>query len=253
MTIIPTSTVYNPEPPHPPGQSQTVEAAESAPSWHKGLGCTLPPEHKNPNLGVESQAILRQIQPLVPILEQSYRHVSKHVFTADYLVTTSVQRRGDMGGLLTLLSLSTVMGMASFLAGILPLTLTLSQSQLRLISTIGMGVLVGTSLIVIIPEGVNTLLQPSPSTAHHRRDLTQHNTLDIRWAQSTAPLETWHISTRGFDDDDDVSPFDMPGPVVPDTLKRSTQDSYEAWRGGRSVSGRQYRKDTGRAREGWTC
>jgi len=39
----------------------------------------------------------------------------------------------------------------------LPLALTLSQKRLRLISTLGMGVLVGTSLIVIIPEGIDAL------------------------------------------------------------------------------------------------
>lgn len=35
--------------------------------------------------------------------------------------------------------------------------MTLSQSQLRLISSIGVGILVGTSLIVIIPEGVEAV------------------------------------------------------------------------------------------------
>jgi len=39
----------------------------------------------------------------------------------------------------------------------LPLAVSLSPSQLRLISTVGMGVLVGTSLIVIIPEGIETI------------------------------------------------------------------------------------------------
>lgn len=49
------------------------------------------------------------------------------------------------------------MALASFLAGALPLSMTLSQSQLRLISSIGIGILVGTSLIVIIPEGVEAV------------------------------------------------------------------------------------------------
>lgn len=43
----------------------------------------------------------------------------------------------------------------------LPLAVSLSQSQLRFISTLGMGVLVGTSLIVIIPEGIDTLYSAS--------------------------------------------------------------------------------------------
>ncbi|CAN8097190.1 unnamed protein product [Discula destructiva] len=62
-----------------------------------------------------------------------------------------------MGGLFLLLILSVVMALASFLAGALPLSMTLSQSQLRLISSIGVGILVGTALIVIIPEGVEAV------------------------------------------------------------------------------------------------
>ena len=119
-----------------------------------------------------------------------------------------------MAGLLTLLSLSTVMAVASFLAGILPLSLTLSQSQLRLISTVGMGVLVGTSLIVIIPEGVETLYSASPS--HQKRDLTQYNTLDVRWSGSAPALHPWHATRQDLSSG--VSPFDLPGPVIPDSL-----------------------------------
>ncbi|KAL3474400.1 ZIP zinc transporter-domain-containing protein [Aspergillus californicus] len=62
-----------------------------------------------------------------------------------------------MEGLFTLLALSAVMAITSFIVGSLPLAFKLSPSQLRLISSLGMGVLVGTSLIVIIPEGVETL------------------------------------------------------------------------------------------------
>lgn len=46
---------------------------------------------------------------------------------------------------------------SSFLAGILPLSFTLSPRQLRIITLLGTGVLVGTSLIVIIPEGIETM------------------------------------------------------------------------------------------------
>ncbi|KAI5275547.1 Zinc/iron permease [Aureobasidium subglaciale] len=60
-------------------------------------------------------------------------------------------------GLSMLLVLSTIMTIASFLAGSLPLSFSLSQRQLRLTTAIGTGVLVGTALIVIIPEGVETL------------------------------------------------------------------------------------------------
>ncbi|KAL3953533.1 hypothetical protein ACCO45_011489 [Purpureocillium lilacinum] len=78
-----------------------------------------------------------------------------------------------MAGLLLLLALCAVMALASFLAGALPLSMTLSQSQLRLISSIGVGVLVGTSLIVIIPEGIEAAASQASSHAHKARDLTR--------------------------------------------------------------------------------
>jgi zinc transporter 9 len=43
------------------------------------------------------------------------------------------------------------------MAGLLPLSFTLSQRQLRIITFLGTGVLVGTALIVIIPEGIETM------------------------------------------------------------------------------------------------
>ncbi|KAG0252927.1 hypothetical protein BG011_006673 [Mortierella polycephala] len=46
---------------------------------------------------------------------------------------------------------------ASFLAGNIPLSFHLSEDRLKLISNFGVGLLVGTSLVVIIPEGVETL------------------------------------------------------------------------------------------------
>ncbi|EFX02651.1 zip metal ion transporter [Grosmannia clavigera kw1407] len=83
-----------------------------------------------------------------------------------------------MGGLLLLLALSAVMALASFLAGALPLSMTLTQSQLRFVSSIGVGILVGTSLIVIIPEGVeavvNTYLTASSSAGAGAAIQTRH-------------------------------------------------------------------------------
>ncbi|GAP86510.2 putative zip zinc transporter [Rosellinia necatrix] len=55
--------------------------------------------------------------------------------------------------------------------------MTLSQSQLRLISSIGVGILVGTSLIVIIPEGIGAVAEatlashsPAPRSFRTPRD-----------------------------------------------------------------------------------
>ncbi|EME84211.1 uncharacterized protein MYCFIDRAFT_134219, partial [Pseudocercospora fijiensis CIRAD86] len=57
---------------------------------------------------------------------------------------------------------------SSFFAGIVPLALSLSSRQLRLITALGTGVLVGTSLIVIIPEGVETLYAATGNTHGHQ-------------------------------------------------------------------------------------
>jgi zinc transporter 9 len=72
-----------------------------------------------------------------------------------------------MGGILLLLALSVVMAVASFLAGSLPLSMTLSQSQLRFISSLGIGILVGTSLIVIIPEGIEAVAKTGLGAHEH--------------------------------------------------------------------------------------
>lgn len=51
--------------------------------------------------------------------------------------------------------------------------MSLSPSQLRLISTLGMGVLVGTSLVVIIPEGIEAVYTTGSSAhTHGARDVS---------------------------------------------------------------------------------
>ncbi|KAI9665426.1 MAG: hypothetical protein M1829_005705 [Trizodia sp. TS-e1964] len=86
-----------------------------------------------------------------------------------------------LDGLFVLLLLSFVMATASFIAGILPLTMSLSQSQLRLISSVGMGVLVGTSMIVIIPEGVEALYSADLAAHSPKEKKAQTPGLDVRW------------------------------------------------------------------------
>ena len=88
-----------------------------------------------------------------------------------------------------------------------------------------MGVLVGTALIVIIPEGVETLYSASDSKlAHSRRD----------WPLQLLPFQERHTSEyhtdnllessqwlqkREEDNSPDTSAFEaMPGPVVPDDI-----------------------------------
>ncbi|TVY39330.1 Zinc transporter [Lachnellula subtilissima] len=99
-----------------------------------------------------------------------------------------------LDGLFMLVMLSVVMALASFLAGALPLSMTLSSSQLRLISTIGMGVLVGTSLIVIIPEGIEAVYTAkSAGHSHTRRSLQLWGRgAEVSW-QSSANLTPLNV------------------------------------------------------------
>ncbi|EKD11892.1 uncharacterized protein L3040_004108 [Drepanopeziza brunnea f. sp. 'multigermtubi'] len=90
-----------------------------------------------------------------------------------------------LDGLFMLLALSVVMVLASFLAGALPLSMTLSSSQLRLISTIGMGVLVGTSLVVIIPEGIEAVYTAGEvGRLNTRRGHQSQGRGEVRWVST---------------------------------------------------------------------
>lgn len=113
----------------------------------------------------------------------------------------------------------------SFLAGLLPISLTLSSSQLRLISTLGMGVLVGTSLIVIIPEGVETLYSATGEVDHvHKRSALYNSALDVRWAHDT--LDTPIISTNlRLRADAGTALNALPGPVIPDDIDLDVSES----------------------------
>jgi zinc transporter 9 len=60
---------------------------------------------------------------------------------------------------------------SSFIAGIVPLSFSLSPRQLRTLTLLGAGVLVGTSLIVIIPEGIETMYSAT-SKVHTQTQLS---------------------------------------------------------------------------------
>lgn len=111
-----------------------------------------------------------------------------------------------------------VMALASFLAGALPLSMTLSQSQLRLISSIGVGILVGTSLIVIIPEGVEAVAstnKPAPAPPQTRSTVfDQRNVPELAIPRDTPTIEVREASLvdietllrRAVEERDDAPP-----------------------------------------------
>ncbi|KAK8382442.1 hypothetical protein O3P69_015403 [Scylla paramamosain] len=56
---------------------------------------------------------------------------------------------------LTVLSLAMLLG--CYIAGSIPLVMNMSEDRMEVVTVLGAGLLVGTALTVIIPEGVNTL------------------------------------------------------------------------------------------------
>jgi len=71
-------------------------------------------------------------------------------------------------GLVTVVALSSVMFIASFGAGTVPLVMSLNQERMNILSSLGVGLLVGTSLGVVLPEGIEMLYAPIPSAARHQ-------------------------------------------------------------------------------------
>jgi len=70
---------------------------------------------------------------------------------------TRQQSGHTMEGSTKLVVLSMVMLVGSYLAGSIPLFIAMSEEKLQLVSVMGAGLLVGTALSVIIPEGMETL------------------------------------------------------------------------------------------------
>lgn len=55
--------------------------------------------------------------------------------------------------------LALIMGLTSYSVGLIPLRLPLSQKQINLTSFFSMGIILGTALVIAIPEGIETLYQ----------------------------------------------------------------------------------------------
>lgn len=75
-----------------------------------------------------------------------------------------------------LIVLAAVMLIGSFLAGSIPLFFSFSEDKLKKITVFGAGLLVGTALAVIIPEGVRSMIsEPSISHAHNESETLEHS------------------------------------------------------------------------------
>ncbi|XP_074652028.1 zinc transporter ZIP9-B-like [Tubulanus polymorphus] len=75
-----------------------------------------------------------------------------------------------MEELWTIVILSIAMLIGCYIAGSIPLAVTMSEDRLKLLSVFGAGLLVGTALAVIIPEGVHSLYETKLELKHHHKD-----------------------------------------------------------------------------------
>ncbi|XP_005097024.1 zinc transporter ZIP9 [Aplysia californica] len=73
----------------------------------------------------------------------------------------------------TLLGLSFAMLVGCYLAGVIPLTITLSEEKLKMVTVLGAGLLVGTALAVIIPEGVHAMYSNGKDHEGHSHQLKE--------------------------------------------------------------------------------
>lgn len=73
----------------------------------------------------------------------------------------------SLSGVSTIVLLSIAMLVGCYLAGSIPLAFPLSEDRLHVVSVLGAGLLIGTALAVIIPEGVNALYADSHPHSHH--------------------------------------------------------------------------------------
>lgn len=111
---------------------------------------------------------------------------------------------------LLLLSISMLIG--SFLAGSVPLAFKLSETRLRYLSALSVGLLMGTALLIIIPEGVETLysaqeLASSASTLSAKGSSIQARHMPTAWQHGNmAPAEWGHVTLdrRAPPPDDDT-------------------------------------------------
>lgn len=95
-------------------------------------------------------------------------------------------------GVITVVVISSVMFIVSFSAGIVPLAMSLNQERMNLISSFGVGLLVGTSLGVVLPEGIEMLYASMPSSAHHQPLRTPESTVHNHDATHTD--DSYHLA-----------------------------------------------------------
>ncbi|XP_006865645.1 PREDICTED: zinc transporter ZIP9 isoform X2 [Chrysochloris asiatica] len=79
-----------------------------------------------------------------------------------------------MDDFLSISMLSLAMLVGCYVAGIIPLAVNFSEERLKLVTVLGAGLLCGTALAVIVPEGVHALYEEILEGKHHQASETQN-------------------------------------------------------------------------------
>ncbi|GAA5815119.1 hypothetical protein MFLAVUS_008625 [Mucor flavus] len=103
-----------------------------------------------------------------------------------------------------LLMLSVTMLFGSYIAGSLPLTTKLSENKIRLFNALGAGLLIGTSLMVVIPEGVETIYNSRLTSVA----TTTHSGIAIPEWPSINNQDDWSVEKDVFQSLSKRSPSD---------------------------------------------
>ncbi|XP_025061755.1 zinc transporter ZIP9 isoform X2 [Alligator sinensis] len=95
---------------------------------------------------------------------------------------------------ISLLSLAMLVG--CYVAGIIPLAVNFSEERLKLVTVLGAGLLCGTALAVIVPEGVHALYEDILEGKHHQASETQNVIQSEKAAEIPAVHEHGHDHSR---------------------------------------------------------
>uniref|UniRef100_A0A8C6E3M2 Zinc transporter ZIP9 n=1 Tax=Moschus moschiferus TaxID=68415 RepID=A0A8C6E3M2_MOSMO len=85
-----------------------------------------------------------------------------------------MNKEGRMDDFVSISLLSLAMLVGCYVAGIIPLAVNFSEERLKLVTVLGAGLLCGTALAVIVPEGVHALYEDILEGKHHQASQTQN-------------------------------------------------------------------------------
>uniref|UniRef100_A0A8C5MPT3 Zinc transporter ZIP9 n=1 Tax=Leptobrachium leishanense TaxID=445787 RepID=A0A8C5MPT3_9ANUR len=92
-----------------------------------------------------------------------------------------------MDGMIVVFLISTGMFLGCFLLGLIPLAVKLSEQKLQFVSVLGAGLLCGTALAIIIPEGIELLDGSSKEPPLKCVDVQKENLTDHAESSSSVP------------------------------------------------------------------